>query len=57
MREIDWYAYQEGREASIKVDSDVNKAENPYQPHSIKWISWNRGWNSHYDERWESGGK
>ncbi len=44
--EIDWKAYQEGYDKCIEVDNDKSKAENPYPKESLKWKSWNRGWNA-----------
>ena len=43
---IDWDAYQKGKEASIKYNSDTTKANNPYILNTDSWYSWNKGWNS-----------
>ncbi len=44
--EMDWKAYQEGKDATIKYDSDVTKVDNPYPKDSLSWKSWNYGWNT-----------
>ena len=51
---MDWDAYKEGRQASVDHDSDTTKVDNPYPRGSKSWESWNRGWNTHYEERWNS---
>lgn len=44
--QIDWTAYQEGYNRCIEVDNDTSKVNNPYEKGSVKWKSWNRGWNA-----------
>lgn len=38
--EIDQAAFQEGWKAW-----DENKPGNPYERETVKWYSWNKGWN------------
>lgn len=39
-------AYMQGKYACILHNSyKPNKTLNPYKKHTIKWYSWNRGWN------------
>jgi len=45
--EIHWEAYQQGYEKCKQVDSDPNKSGgNPYEKNTLKWKSWNKGWNA-----------
>lgn len=43
---LDLKAHKEGQETSIKYNSDVALAQNPYPPKTDAWYSWNQGWNS-----------
>lgn len=44
---VDWVAYKEGFHSCEVVSNDTTKAENPYKKLSLKWYSWNRGWNAY----------
>ena len=47
-KDINWEAYTQGQQASVKYDSDPTKVENPYPEDSAAWQSWNMGWGSHF---------
>lgn len=42
----DLKAYKEGYKASVKCNSNVTLAQNPYPLNTESWRSWNAGWNS-----------
>jgi hypothetical protein len=44
-----WGVYQEGKNASIRCNSNPKLANNPYLKDSQDWRDWNAGWNSDVD--------
>lgn len=50
---IDRDAHEQGQQAAIKYDSDPSKVENPYKPESRQWLSWNFGWGTYWNPKWD----
>lgn len=51
--DICWTAYEQGRYAAKQFTGDVSREKNPYPVGSVKWKSWNRGWNSYFAKGWK----
>ena len=45
-------AYTEGYHACKKADGEVDGAMNPYPDMTKEFYSWNKGWNSYWDDKW-----
>lgn len=43
---IDWSAYNQGQTSYYKASGGVGIIKNPHERESMKWYSWNLGWNS-----------
>lgn len=50
---IDRDAYEQGQQAAIKYDGDPNKVKNPHEPESNLWLSWNFGWGTYWNPKWD----